>query len=95
MLVIVGFALASVMSNKGFEWPVVGRYMFNGQVPAGFARTLELTVIAMVIGLALGAALANIVEASIRVKHMRPAAARPRACSVCPGTSAPGISSPS
>jgi ABC-type amino acid transport system permease subunit len=73
--------------------------MFNGQVPAGFARTLELTVIAMVIGLALSAALANIVEASIRVKHMRLAAARqrarPKACSVHPGRSAPGISSPS
>lgn len=58
VLVIVGFAFASVMTNKAFEWPVVGQYMFNVQVLAGLARTLELTIIAMVIGLALGTALA-------------------------------------
>jgi polar amino acid transport system permease protein len=58
VLLVVALALDSVVTNQAFEWPVVGQYMFNGQVLAGLGRTLELTVVAMVIGLALGTALA-------------------------------------
>ena len=51
-------ALASVATNRAFQWPVVAEYMLNGQILLGLARTLELTVIAMAIGLALGTLLA-------------------------------------
>lgn len=58
MLVVVALALYSVVTNRAFEWPVVAQYMFDSQVLAGLARTLELTVVAMMIGLVLGMILA-------------------------------------
>ena len=51
-------ALYSVATNPAFEWPVVAEYMLDGQILLGLARTLELTVIAMAIGLVLGTMLA-------------------------------------
>ncbi|MGH7121172.1 MAG: amino acid ABC transporter permease [Acetobacteraceae bacterium] len=58
VLIIVALAAFSVVTNRAFEWPVVAQYMFNGQVLTGLGRTLELTVIAMAIGLILGVVLA-------------------------------------
>ena len=57
VLVAAG-AVWSVSTNPGFGWPVVAQYMFDAQILAGLGRTLELTVIAMAIGLGLGTALA-------------------------------------
>jgi polar amino acid transport system permease protein len=57
-LVIAGLALTSVATNPAFEWPVVAQYMFDAQILAGLARTLELTVAAMAMGLLLGTVLA-------------------------------------
>jgi polar amino acid transport system permease protein len=51
-------ALFSVATNPAFEWPVVARYMFDEQILLGLSRTLELTVIAMAMGLGLGTVLA-------------------------------------
>ncbi len=50
--------LFSVATNPAFQWPVVLQYMLNGQILAGLARTLELTLAAMAIGLVLGTILA-------------------------------------
>lgn len=58
VLLVVALAARSVVTNQAFQWPVVGEYMFNGEVLAGLGRTLELTVVAMVIGLVLGTILA-------------------------------------
>lgn len=58
VLLVVALAADSVVTNQAFQWPVVAEYMFNQQVLAGLARTLELTVAAMVIGLVLGTILA-------------------------------------
>lgn len=44
----------SVFTNPGFEWPVVGKYLFDVRILDGLVKTLELTVIAMAIGLLLG-----------------------------------------
>jgi polar amino acid transport system permease protein len=41
-----------------FEWNVVGQYLFSGPVLTGLVVTIELTVIAMAIGIALGIVLA-------------------------------------
>jgi polar amino acid transport system permease protein len=57
-LVVAGAVLYSVSTNSAFEWPVVAQYMFDGQILLGLARTLELTVAAMAIGLLLGTVLA-------------------------------------
>jgi polar amino acid transport system permease protein len=51
-------ALYSVATNPAFEWPVVAQYLFDGQILLGLSRTLELTVIAMVMGLSIGTVLA-------------------------------------
>ena len=48
----------SVAHNPRFEWGVVGDYLFSARVLQGLVATLELTAIAMVIGVALGVVLA-------------------------------------
>ena len=48
----------SVATNPRFGWGLVGHYLFSGRVLDGLAVTLELTVIAMAIGIALGVVLA-------------------------------------
>jgi polar amino acid transport system permease protein len=58
VLAIVAAVFYSIVTNEAFEWPVVGEYMLNEQVLSGLARTLELTIAAMVIGLLLGTVLA-------------------------------------
>jgi polar amino acid transport system permease protein len=58
VLVVIGLVFYSVATNPAFEWDVVGQYMLNGQILTGLGRTLELTIAAMIIGLALGTVLA-------------------------------------
>ena len=41
-----------------FQWDVVGQYLFSGRVLRGLVVTLELTVLAMAIGIVLGIVLA-------------------------------------
>ena len=55
---IAAAALASVATNPAFQWPVVAEYMLDKQILLGLARTLELTAVAMSIGLTLGTMLA-------------------------------------
>ena len=57
VLVAAG-VLYSVATNPAFQWEVVAEYMLDGQILAGLRRTLELTVAAMLLGLALGTVLA-------------------------------------
>ena len=57
-VLIAGIVLYSVATNPAFQWPVVLEYMLDGQILAGLARTLELTLAAMAIGLVLGCILA-------------------------------------
>ena len=47
-----------LVTNKGFEWPVVGRYLLNPQVLRGVAMTMELTAVVMLVGTVIGVALA-------------------------------------
>jgi polar amino acid transport system permease protein len=59
LVLVTGAALASsVARNPRFEWGVVGHYLFSSRVLHGLVATLELTAIAMVIGIALGIVLA-------------------------------------
>ncbi len=57
-VLVAGGVLYSVATNPAFQWPVVAQYMFDPQILAGLSRTLELTTVAMLIGLALGTMLA-------------------------------------
>jgi polar amino acid transport system permease protein len=46
--------IRSVVSNKRFQWDVVGHYLFDSRILHGVLVTLELTVISMVVGIVLG-----------------------------------------
>ena len=58
VLLLAAVVIDSVATNKRFQWGVVGHYLFNGRVMHGVRITLELTVIAMAIGIVLGVILA-------------------------------------
>ena len=59
---IVGLVVASLIrsavTNDRFEWDVVGDYLFDERILDGVVVTLELTVLAMLIGVMLGVLLA-------------------------------------
>jgi polar amino acid transport system permease protein len=58
VLVIAVALVRSVASNPLFEWSVVGNYLFDERILEGLRVTIELTVIAMAIGIVLGVLLA-------------------------------------
>jgi polar amino acid transport system permease protein len=48
----------SMVTNDRFEWGLVGHYLFSSRVLQGLVVTLELTALAMLIGIVLGVLLA-------------------------------------
>jgi polar amino acid transport system permease protein len=56
--VLIVALVNSVATNSRFEWGVVGDYLFDSRILNGLVKTLELTVLAMVIGIVLGVILA-------------------------------------
>jgi polar amino acid transport system permease protein len=58
VIVIAVVVVHSVVTNPRFEWSVVGHYLFDERILEGLRVTLELTVIAMAIGIVLGILLA-------------------------------------
>jgi polar amino acid transport system permease protein len=58
VLAIAAGAIYSVTTNSRFQWSVVGDYFFTSRVLHGLVLTIELTVISMAIGIALGTLLA-------------------------------------
>ena len=59
IVAVIAVLLArSVITNPRFEWGVVGDYLFDSRVLRGVLTTIELTVIAMAIGILGGVLLA-------------------------------------
>ena len=58
VLVIAAALIRSVVTSSGFQWEVVGEYLFDSRILDGLVVTIELTVIAMAIGIVLGVVLA-------------------------------------
>jgi polar amino acid transport system permease protein len=58
VIVLAVALIRSVVDNPHFEWDVVGEYLFDGRILHGLRITIELTVIAMAIGIVLGVLLA-------------------------------------
>src|ERR1700712_299689 len=56
--VIAVLMARSVVTNDRFEWDVVGDFLFDHRILSGIVTTLELTVIAMAIGITGGILLA-------------------------------------
>jgi polar amino acid transport system permease protein len=54
VLVLAVAIVRSIATNPHFEWGVVSHYLFDERILEGLRVTLELTVIAMAIGVALG-----------------------------------------
>ena len=58
VLIIAAALIRSAVVNDRFEWNVVGDYLFDTRILNGLVKTLELTVLGMAIGIALGVVLA-------------------------------------
>jgi polar amino acid transport system permease protein len=58
IVVIAGWMVHSVLTNPGFDWGTVGQYLFDPQILRGVLMTIELTVLTMAVGIALGVVLA-------------------------------------
>jgi polar amino acid transport system permease protein len=58
VLVIAASLIRSVVTDKNFQWHVVGQYMTDSRVLHGVLDTILLTVVSMVIGILLGVLLA-------------------------------------
>jgi polar amino acid transport system permease protein len=54
VLVVIFFAIRLLVTNPNFGWPVVWHYLFSKELMHGLGLTLELTAIAMAIGIFLG-----------------------------------------
>lgn len=53
LLLLAWFAYI-VATNPNFQWPVVGKYLFNPEILRGVLLTIQLTISSMAIGIALG-----------------------------------------
>lgn len=58
LAVLAAMLVNTVLTNDGFRWPVVGKYLFSEPVLNGLSNTLVLTALSMVIGIVGGIALA-------------------------------------
>src|SRR5204862_1751040 len=58
VLIALAAAIKSVATNPRFEWGVVRQFFTNNAILTGLLVTLELTVIAMVMGIVIGLILA-------------------------------------
>lgn len=58
VLVIAAMFAHTLVVNSNFQWSVVGHYFGSSLVLSGLLRTLEVTVVSMVVGIVLGAVLA-------------------------------------
>jgi polar amino acid transport system permease protein len=58
VLVVAASIVRSIITNtgpnKGFEWTVVGHYLFDSRILHGVVATIYMTFLAMVIGILLG-----------------------------------------
>ena len=58
VLIIAASIVRAVVVNPHFEWGVVGNYLFDHRILSGVLKTIELTVLSMVIGILLGVVMA-------------------------------------
>ena len=59
VVVIAASIIRAVVTDKGFQWHVVGSYLFDSRILHGVLVTIELTVLSMLIGILLGILLAS------------------------------------
>ncbi|MGA2528383.1 MAG: amino acid ABC transporter permease [Acidimicrobiales bacterium] len=54
LLLLASMLVHDMVTNPGFGWGAVGQYFFAGPVLSGVEKTIELTFMAMAIGIILG-----------------------------------------
>jgi polar amino acid transport system permease protein len=67
VLAVAALVSISISTNPNFEWGVVRQFFFTSAVLHGLVTTLELTAIAMVVGIVLGVILAVMRLSPVRV----------------------------
>ncbi|MGV8876786.1 MAG: amino acid ABC transporter permease [Rhodoglobus sp.] len=55
---VIVLAAITVVTNSGFGWPIVAQYLFDKRILHGLLITLQLTVLAMLLGFVVGLLLA-------------------------------------
>jgi polar amino acid transport system permease protein len=58
VLIIAASIVRAVIVNDNFQWGVVGDFLFDHRIVSGVLKTLELTVLSMLIGILLGLVMA-------------------------------------
>jgi len=58
VLVLAAMVVNALVTNDKFDWPTVGKYLFNEQVVRGVGWTLWLTAASMILGIVLAVLLA-------------------------------------
>jgi polar amino acid transport system permease protein len=58
VLVIAASFVRSVIVNSRFQWNHVGQFLFDHRIISGVLKTIELTVLSMLIGILLGTVMA-------------------------------------
>ncbi len=56
--VFVAWVIYQILTNPGFQWRIVGKYMLHPGVLQGVAMTIELTALVMVAGTIIGIVIA-------------------------------------
>ncbi len=54
VLLFVAAALRSIVTSKGFQWHVVGQFLFDSRILTGALKTIYLTALCQAIGIVLG-----------------------------------------
>ncbi len=54
VLLIAASFIRAIITAKGFQWHLVGHYLFDPRILRGMLTTIYLTVLSMVIGILLG-----------------------------------------
>lgn len=58
MLLLTAMVVQALVTNPNFQWDVVAEYFTSEAILAGLRRTIELTVVSMILGIVLGTILA-------------------------------------
>src|SRR6185437_7512811 len=58
VLILVGLFIYGAATNDAFDWSTYGKYLFDKRISQAAVVTLELTVLAMLLGIVLGGVLA-------------------------------------
>src|SRR5262249_15166701 len=60
IIIVAASIVRSIVTAKGFQWGVVGHYLFDSRILHGVLATIWVTFLSMVIGIVFGVVLAII-----------------------------------